>query len=59
MEPVEAPVAWYYELAGYRREDGVYIHHAACLSFNKPNVPPESIRNLTPLYKRPPDAIPR
>lgn len=50
MESAPTPIAWYYELARSKREDGNYIEFAQCLSFSKPNVPEGSIRALTPLY---------
>lgn len=47
-----SPIAWYYELAGYLDENGKYILFNRCLSFNRPDVPEDSIRNLTPLYSK-------
>jgi hypothetical protein len=47
-----APIAWMFELArGYDRQTGEYCNWGgAQVSFTKPNVPPGSIRSLTPLY---------
>jgi len=60
MEPTESPIAWYYKLAHYRREDGSYDGWVEYLSFTKPNVSPESIQDLKPLYtKEQLDALPR
>ena len=54
MEPDETPVAWYYEMARGISSDGIYSLWAQYLSFTKPNVEPEGIRNLTPLYSKEP-----
>jgi hypothetical protein len=44
------PVAWRYELATALMTDGTYSNWKQCLTEHKPNVPADSIRNLTPLY---------
>lgn len=44
------PVAWRYELAGYINPDGMYSGWETRITERKPNVPPGSIRSLTPLY---------
>lgn len=47
------PIAWYYELAAcYLPETKKYVNFNPRLSFNKPNVPKGSIRNLKPLYEK-------
>lgn len=47
----ETPVAWKYELAtGRLMPEETYCNWQAKLSFEKPNVPVGSIRNLVPLY---------
>ena len=48
------PVAWSYELAtAFRERDGQYVNWEWRLTRYEPIVPPNSIRNLTPLYARP------
>lgn len=54
MSEEEKPVAWYYELANYKDAEGRYINWSMHLSFEKPNVATESVRNLMPLYARSP-----
>lgn len=47
------PVAWMYEFAmAYDRQTGIYSDWQRHLSFDKPNVPPGSIRNLIALDAR-------
>jgi hypothetical protein len=46
------PIAWYYELAKSVTTDGIYSGWYHCLTFEKPQVPDQSIRNLTPLYSK-------
>lgn len=45
----DKPFAWYYEL-GHKIKGKEYDHWVKHLSFEKPNVPESSIRNLKPLY---------
>lgn len=52
MESAQKPLAYYYELSTYKTSDGKYVNFAMCLSFEKPNVPEESIRNLKPLFTK-------
>lgn len=52
------PIAWEFELANYRREDGTYTGWCPRLDWHKPNVPEASIRNLRPLYANEPQTLP-
>lgn len=48
------PVAWWYEIASlYLPKYGGYQGWSERITRERPNVPPESIRNLTPLYSCP------
>ena len=55
MEPTSEQIitAWYYELAQAKLPDGTYIQWAKCLSFTKPFVPAEAIRNIKLLVSIP------
>lgn len=53
--PAEA-VAWTYELANYRKTNGEYTGWEEEISFHQPLVPPNSIRNLRPLFAHPPSS---
>lgn len=52
--PVAEPVAWSYEVGTTVDKHGKYNNWAHQMTRYKPVVPPDSIRNLTPLYTRPP-----